>query len=128
MRSSSRMSIFFKVKVNWYYWYYIDRNIALWSSNVIYLYPFDFDRMIAYLRMCYSMSLCPESSENIPILFQASDLCFLNQNYIRNPKMGSKQSIVFGAIKSCFVDFCIFMAIYMDKLDQFKKNITEEGL
>ena len=24
----------------------------------------------------------------------------------------------------CFVDFCIFMAIYMDKLDQFKNVIA----
>ena len=39
-------------------------------------------------------SLCPESSENIPILFQGADLYFSNQNDLRNPKMGSKQSVV----------------------------------
>ena len=40
------------------------------------------------------LSLRPESSENIPILFQGADLYFSNQNYLRNPKMGSKQSVV----------------------------------
>ena len=39
-------------------------------------------------------SLRPESSENIPILFQGADLYFSNQNDLRNPKMGSKQSVV----------------------------------
>ena len=38
-------------------------------------------------------SLCPESSENIPILLQEADLYFSNQNDLRNPKMGSKQSV-----------------------------------
>ena len=38
-------------------------------------------------------SLCPESSENIPILLQGVDLYFSNQNDLRNPKMGSKQSV-----------------------------------
>ena len=33
-----------------------------------------------------------ESSENIPILFQGANLNFSNQNDLRNPKMGSKQS------------------------------------
>ena len=41
----------------------------------------------------YQCTLCPESSENIPILFQGADLYFSNQNDLRNPKMGSKQSI-----------------------------------
>ena len=51
--------------------------------------------------------------------------------------MGSKQSVIDPSVMffskncfwsnkiikkiGCFVDFCIFMAIYMDKLDQFKK-------
>ena len=35
-----------------------------------------------------------ESSENIQILFQGVDLYFSNQNDLRNPKMGSKQSFV----------------------------------
>ena len=39
------------------------------------------------------LPLCPESSENIPILFQGVDLHFSNQNDPRNPKMGSKQSV-----------------------------------
>ena len=34
-----------------------------------------------------------ESSENIPILFQGANLNFSNQNDLRNPKMGSKQSV-----------------------------------
>ena len=38
-------------------------------------------------------ALCPESSENIPILLQEADLYISNQNDLRNPKMGSKQSI-----------------------------------
>ena len=40
-----------------------------------------------------NLPLCPESSENIPILLQEADLCFSNQNDLRNPKMGSKQSV-----------------------------------
>jgi hypothetical protein len=39
------------------------------------------------LKPFYS-ALCPESSENIPILLQVADLCFSKQNVIRNPKMG----------------------------------------
>ena len=41
-----------------------------------------------------ALSLRPESSENIPVLHQEADLHFSNQNNLRNPKMGSKQSIV----------------------------------
>ena len=41
-----------------------------------------------------ALSLRPDSSENIPILFQGADLYFSNQNHLRNPKMGSKQSVV----------------------------------
>jgi hypothetical protein len=41
----------------------------------------------------YTNTLRPESSENIPILLQVADLCFPKQNVIRNPKMGSKQSV-----------------------------------
>ena len=40
------------------------------------------------------ITLRPESSENIPILFQGADLYFSNQNDLRNPKMGSKHSVV----------------------------------
>ena len=39
------------------------------------------------------MSLRPEDAENIPILFQGTDLDFLNQNDLRNPKISSKQSV-----------------------------------
>ena len=42
----------------------------------------------------WSISLRPESSENIPILLQEAGLCFSKQNCQRNPKMGSKQSVV----------------------------------
>ena len=41
-----------------------------------------------------ALSLRPESSENIPVLHQEADLYFSNQNDLRNPKMGSKQSVV----------------------------------
>ena len=44
--------------------------------------------------MKMTKTLRPESSENIPILFQGADLYFSNQNDLRNPKMGSKQSVV----------------------------------
>ena len=44
-------------------------------------------------RECVSMALRPESSENIPILLQEADPYFSNQNDLRNPKMGSKQSV-----------------------------------
>ena len=37
-------------------------------------------------------TLRPESSENIPILLQEAHLHFSNQNDLRNPKLGSKQS------------------------------------
>ena len=49
--------------------------------------------IVFFLPWKYEKTLCPESSENIPILFQVSDLCFENQNCIRNPKIGSEQSI-----------------------------------
>ena len=39
------------------------------------------------------ITLRPESSENIPILLQEADPYFSNQNGLRNPKMGSKQSV-----------------------------------
>ena len=47
-------------------------------------------------------SLRPEGSENIPILFQGADLCFSNQNDLRNPKMGSKQSVVVPTVRWFF--------------------------
>ena len=40
-----------------------------------------------------SFALCPKGSENIPILLQEADPYFSNQNDLRNPKMGSKQSV-----------------------------------
>ena len=39
-------------------------------------------------------ALRPESSENIPMLFQEADQCFSKQSCPRNLKMGSKQSVV----------------------------------
>ena len=39
------------------------------------------------------MALRPEGAENIPILLQEADLCFSNQNDLRDPKIGSKQSV-----------------------------------
>ena len=48
-----------------------------------------------YNRTDYNViPLRPESSENIPIRLQEADLYFSNQNDLRNPKMGSKQSVV----------------------------------
>ena len=47
------------------------------------------------------LPLCPESSENIPILLQEADPYFPNQNDLRNPKMGSKQSVT-GPPLQCF--------------------------
>ena len=38
-------------------------------------------------------SLRPEGAENMSLGSQVSDLCFWNPNCIRNPKIGSKQSI-----------------------------------
>jgi hypothetical protein len=45
-------------------------------------------------NLVHNTSLRPESSESIPILLQEADLDFSNQNDLRNPKMGSKQSVV----------------------------------
>jgi hypothetical protein len=45
-------------------------------------------------RSLEKYTLCPESSENIPILLQEANLCFSKQNAPRNPKMGSKQSVI----------------------------------
>jgi hypothetical protein len=56
-----------------------------------------------------TISLCPESSENIPILLQVSDLYFYIQNFIRNPKMGSKQLII-GAPQYTDVRFASFFS------------------
>ena len=44
-------------------------------------------------------ALRPEGSENIPILLQEADLYFSNQNDLRNPKMGSKQSVVVPTVR-----------------------------
>ena len=47
-------------------------------------------------------TLRPEGSENIPILLQEIDLYFWNQNDPRNPKMGSKQSVVVPTLSEFF--------------------------
>ena len=49
--------------------------------------------IVILLCMRVSISLRPEGAENIPLGFQVSDLCFKNQNCLRNPKMGTKKSI-----------------------------------
>ena len=46
------------------------------------------------MKFIMPLSLRLEGAENIPLGFQVSDLCFKNQNCLRNPKMGSKQSII----------------------------------
>ena len=46
-------------------------------------------------------ALRPEGAENIILGSQVSYLCFWNPNCIRNPKMGSKQSIT-GPTEWCF--------------------------
>ena len=46
------------------------------------------------LNFVSKLYIITTSSENIPILFQGADLYFSNQNDLRNPKMGSKQSFV----------------------------------
>jgi hypothetical protein len=48
-----------------------------------------------------AISLHPESAEIISLGFQGLDLCFSKQNCLRNPKIGSKQSIV-GATQYYF--------------------------
>ena len=47
---------------------------------------------IVLVNLVY-LPLCPEGSENIPILLQEADPYFSNQNGLRNPKMGSEQSV-----------------------------------
>jgi hypothetical protein len=61
--------------------------LLFFEKNKILVEDFKFEKRI-------SISLRPESSENIPILLQMADLCFSKQNVIRNPKMGSKQSVI----------------------------------
>ena len=67
-----------------------------------------------YLHLC--STLRPESSENIPILFQGLDLYFPNQNDLRNPKLGSKQLVVVPPT----TDF--FKKLFFDK-----KNVEKIG-
>ena len=72
------------------------------SSNIQFsIWNYFFKSMQFLKKLCEGQgcgsnlyTLRPESSENIPILFQRADLCFSNQNDLRNPKMGSKQSVV----------------------------------
>ena len=55
------------------------------------------------------ITLRPEGAENIPILLQGADLYFSNQNDLRNPKMGSKQSIT-GPTQQSFFQKTVFGA------------------
>ena len=117
-------------------------SFKLSEASDVFMYLF-FNRTLNVLiiknlkTVCPLHTLCPESSENIPILLQEANPYFSNQNDLRNPKMGSKQSVVvppttdffkklFFGKKKCqkigrFVVFWILMAIHVDKLDQFKK-------
>ena len=64
-------------------------------------------------------ALCPESSENILILLQEADLYFSNQNDLRNPKMGSKQSVT-DATKWVFFQITFFRTKNHRKNDIFE--------
>ena len=65
------------------------------------------------------ISLCPESTENIPVLLQEADLYFSNQNDLRNPKMGSKQSIT-GPTEWSFFQITFFGTKNRQKIDIFE--------
>ena len=67
----------------------------------------------------YPITLCPESSENIPILLQEADLYFSNQNDLRNPKMGSKQSI------PCATEWVFFQITFFGTKNHQKNDIFE---
>ena len=60
-------------------------------------------RYVTHFDRTFSIDECttlrPEGSENIPILLQEADLYFSNQNDLRNPKMGSKQSVVVPTVR-----------------------------
>ena len=43
-----------------------------------------------YNKLYDHKPLCPESPEIIPLGFQGADICFSNQNCMRNLKLGSK--------------------------------------
>ena len=95
--------------------------------------------LLCHIIIDYTHTLCPESSELKhpnpvpgvrPILLKAklhkeSKNGFKTINYRRSPVMFFSKNC-FQRKKiikkiGCFVDFWIFMAIYMNKLDQFKK-------
>ena len=63
---------------------------AFFWQLIDFLYPIV--HFTSQIRMSNSY-LCPESSENIQILFQGAETYFSNQNDLRNPKMCSKQSV-----------------------------------
>ena len=66
--------------------------ISLNSNICLYVTP-DISLKITPNLAIGIYALRPEGSENITLGFQVSDLCFYNQNDLRNPKMGSKQSV-----------------------------------
>ena len=71
-----------------------------------------------------SYSLRPESSENIPILFQGADLHFSNQNDLKNPKMGSKLSVT-DALEWVFYEITFFGTKKSSKnSDGFTSNVS----
>ena len=99
---------------------------------------------MANLQSIWEHTLRSESAEKISLGSQMSDLCLWKQNGTRNSIMGSKLSIadanqyILFFSKNCFrrkkiikkigccVDFWIFVVIYMDELDQFKKNWLQD--
>ena len=65
-----------------------------------------------------------------PKLHKASKNGFKTINYRPSPVMFFSKNCFWSnkIIKKigCFVDFCIFMAIHMDKLDQFKNMLLQD--
>ena len=85
---------------------------ACWDKSVIFfLFLYQLEKTLLQTMLAIygkdCMSLCPESSKNIPILLQEAGLCFLNQNDPMNPKMGSKQSVT-GPTLWCFFQITFF--------------------
>ena len=64
-------------------------HFLLWSTMLLRSGKLTFLKYISEVIT----TLCPEVAENMCLGSQVPDLCFWKQNCIRNPKMGSKQSI-----------------------------------
>ena len=92
----SQLTHFFDVL----FWFWLGESIQLMSKSMwfklgatIRIYRI-MKTNKSVIQLPHMPPLRPESSENIPILLQEADLYFSNQNDLRNPKMGSKQSVV----------------------------------